>query len=261
MLLLLYRLLEEKNTDEEQVDAKRDGWMLAAMVPCLFHFPAPVYIIHHHDGEGIYFLQDGIEILDGWQVAVIAVDEGEVDGRQLAQDILQHLVEVSRHGLDIKQAHFLKILFRDLMDQFIAFDGDYPCGRVGQCKIGGRDAEGSAELQYGRWPGSLYDAIQQLSILTGLRCILRNGRDASPFFFRYPRSCTQIIYFNRSPVVDQLPAKLLHRFVVGIDCSIIQYADDEIEDEGRMDTMSLSIGGLSPIIKIFSNELRPRIHV
>ena len=70
---------ENQNANEEQVDTQRYGWMIFTIMPCLFHFLTPVYIVQYDDGRIVRFLQKGIEILYGWLAPMVPINKSKVD--------------------------------------------------------------------------------------------------------------------------------------------------------------------------------------
>ena len=95
-MLFFPEFLPEKNDpDKKKINGAANRRMLFNCLPCLFHFPAPVYIIKNKNRIIGSLLQQLVEITQRGLQPVIAINEGEVHGRQFTNNSRKCIIEVS----------------------------------------------------------------------------------------------------------------------------------------------------------------------
>jgi hypothetical protein len=82
MLFVQYRGAKDDDADREKIDREPHLLVIFYPLPGLLHFTTPIDIVEYDNGVLIRFFKYLREVADRWFVAVIAVDECEINSRQ-----------------------------------------------------------------------------------------------------------------------------------------------------------------------------------
>ena len=81
MLLHFELFFNENDTNKKQVDGKCYLWMLFDLLPCSFHFGAPMNIVENQESVIMSKSQQLLEIMKCGFLFVMTIYESEVDDR------------------------------------------------------------------------------------------------------------------------------------------------------------------------------------
>ncbi len=137
---------EKYQTEVKDIDGQPCLRFVFDGLPSLLHAGRPMYVPHNDNGPFGGIRQDGIEVIQGRVLPVVAVEVGEVDAAEILQCTLQSVFKTSGDHLCV-DGEFRQMVSGSFGELRVCFDGYAPEAILCRCEVSRGQPEVGAEFQ------------------------------------------------------------------------------------------------------------------